>query len=241
MFPYEIKISKNIYREYNSPYRKTLYSKEYTSDKLPRQKSIDFLGMKDHPYDKIIPIGLPDQNRLYPNIWIQMTEKIQKWYFDVLCISTFGIPSSFLLYAQLKQCKDWWKQFLDDGRCFTNKTGTDTHRDYINETNVLKDDMRFEPLVCGGNSIEIVGKPQYFTEKYFGVQGNYKHYPIRAINTASLPSPQLFLKDRYVCHTPTTIKPDGTTGLFPQFNGHAVYPIWVKNSNRVWVWEKLIN
>jgi hypothetical protein len=206
---------------------RSLYSNEYTAQRLPRQKADEFVSMKD--YGAVI--GLPDQMQMHDNIWIRMTQAVQLWLFDVLCLAS-GLSGS--------TARDEWRQYLDDGRCFTNGSGTDTHHDYIRGTNAAADDMYWEPLICAGNRVDVIGEAVSISKRYFGVQASYRHYPVRVLDPLKLPTPQEFLMDPCVCHVPTTIKPDGTHGVFPQFGGRAVYPLWAVGG-KAWVWERLIS
>lgn len=219
-----------------SPFRMSLYSNEYTSDRLPRQKSLDFISAKDYGSQ----IGMPDQFQLHENIWLKMTKAVQLWLFDALCLAAYGYVAGGLSPSLLKTAKMEWKQYLDDGRCFTNRSGTDNHHDYINGTNVTASDMLWEPLLCGGNVVEITGPGVMIPKRYFGVRTSYRHYPVRALDPLKLPDVAAFLKDPCVCHKPTTIKPTGEHGTFPQFGGKAVYPLWAVGG-KAWVWDRLLS
>ena len=209
-----------------SPLRRIPYDMEWTVDNLPRHTSLDYAKYKAQGAE----VGLPCQYSLYQNEWIPLTMRLQDWLFTVLCLS------SGMSYAAGKAD---WKQFTSDGRCFTNGAGSDTRADYVNGTNILAGPMEWETLVCAGNYVEVIGDPVYFHVDYL-MQGvkNYKHYPIRCLDTRKpLPAPAEFLKDKAVCHVPTTIRGDGTTWVFPQFNERAVYPVWSK-TGALWIWER---
>lgn len=219
----------------SKPVWRSLYSDQYTAQRVPRQLAGEFRGMKD--YGAVI--GLPDQFQLHENIWIRMTKGVQLWLFDVLCLAAYGVLPAMMGASLLKTAKAEWKEYLDNGRCFTNRAGTDTHRDYINGTNIGADDMMWEPLILGGNQVDVIGESVNFPKRYFGVRASYRHYPLRVLDPLRLPSPQSFLLDPCVCHKPTTIKPTGEHGIFPQFGGRAVYPLWAVGG-KAWVWERLI-
>lgn len=208
----------------------------WTSDNLPRQKSNDYVSMKDYG----AKIGLPDQIKYMPDVWVTLPEKRQRWLFDVLCLSAYGKVAGGLTANQFREAKSEWAEYLDDGRCFTNRTGTTTHHDYINNTNTGADLMRWEPLLTGGNWVELTGRVKSISTSYlnFGVH-SYSHYEARAINVNALPTPETFLLDDCVCHVPTTIQPSGQTGIFPQWGEKARYPLW-STSNSVWIWSQLL-
>jgi hypothetical protein len=173
-----------------------------------------------------------------PDVWIKLNERRQRWLYDVLCIARYN--TTYLTAAQTTIAKKEWKDYLDDGRCFTNRTGTDSRHDYINGTNVNADDMEWEPLVTGNNFVELTGRTRQISTSYlsFGVK-SYKHWECRAVDPNDLPNPSAFLLDAAVCHTPTTIQPTGLTGYFPQWDGFAKYPLWGPGGT-VWIWEQLL-
>lgn len=217
--------------------RVSLYSDEWTSDHLPRQKSADFLTMKDYG----AKVGLPDQMQLVLNQWIPLTEKRQVWFFNVLCLAAYGKTSDKLTRIERPKAISEWASLMDGGRCFTNRKGWNNGRaDYIQRLNLNADPMEWEPLLLGGNQVKVIGNAFPLSNNYLG-QGTrtYLHYPIRVVNPEDLPDPAAFLSDRAVCHVPTTIRPDGTKGIFPQFGGRAVYPLWALHGS-AYVWDRLI-
>ena len=64
----------------------SLYSDQYTSDRLPRQRSVDFMSMKDYG----AKIGLPDQMYFRSDPWIQLNKTRSLWLFDLQCLSWRG-------------------------------------------------------------------------------------------------------------------------------------------------------
>ena len=211
----------------------------WTTDGLPRQLSIDTLGMKDHPLPPKPPVtkGLPDQIKYMPDVWIKLTRTRQEWLFEVNCLSAYGkIPTG----AQLKVAKATWAELFDDGRCFTNGTGTGSRRDYINGTNTTKGDMLFEPLLTGGWKVKSTGKRENISTTYLQYgRKSYPHIEVVCVDPDNLPSPAVFLADDTLWHRPTTIKPDGTRGVFPQFDEKAVIPMFGPKG-RAWIWERLL-
>lgn len=215
----------------------SLYSKEYNSDGLPRQTSIDWKGSPYKDYGALG--GLPDQYYFYADPWIRLTEVRARWLFDVQCLSWRGKRASQLSPSDLRYAKTEWLEYMDDARCFTNQSGTDTHHDYITGRNSTKSDMSYQLLLLGGNRVEVIGETVNLPEKYFNVQQSYPHRLLRTVDIDHLPSPESFLRDPFVCHTPTTIKPTGETGVFPQFDGKAKCVLWSRGGT-AYVWEHLI-
>jgi len=220
-------------------YAVSLYSDELSSDYLPRQLSIDYAGFKDSN----ATVGLPDQNQMYPNIWIPMTKRIQEWMFKILCLGAYGKLPESMTQMLLREAKIEWAEFTKHGLCFNNWASWDKPglADYIQQINLDKGVMGWEPLLLAGNKLEIIGTPQSFSNTYLNLgKGTYKHYPIRVVNSDRLPDPEIFLNDPYICHTPTTIKPTGEKWVFPQFGEKAKYPLIAKGTDKAWIWERFI-
>lgn len=220
---------------------RSLYSSEWTSDRLPRQLSVDFLGWaKDHG----AKVGLPDAYRVYQNPFVSMGQEQQVWLADVLGLAWIGTPfSKMTRKAEREEFIYWWRQYLQHGRCFTDKGNAwdDGKADYIQGKNLGAKPMGWETLILGGNPVDVLddGKIYAYPEKYLEKQGSYRHYRVRCVNPNRLPPPEEFLVDPYVCHTPTTIRPDGIKNIFPQFDGRAVYPLW-KTGGECYIWDRLI-
>jgi len=217
---------------------RSLYSNEWTSDHKPRQSSKDFIGTKS--YGAVV--GMPDQYRVYANPILSLKRDAQVWLADVLGLAWKGTPFSRMAPAQKKSFIPEWKLFMKHGRCFTDKGAWDDGNvDFIQGTNLGAPPMKWEVLILGGNKVDVLdgGTLTAKPESYTSVQGNYKHYRVRTVNINKLPKPEAFLLDKAVCHIPTTIKPDGTTGVFPQGDGKFVYPLW-STSDSVLIWDRLI-
>lgn len=216
---------------------RSLYSNEWTSDHKARQGSIDFIGMKDYGSS----IGLPDQMQILPNEWIPLTRVRQLWLFDVLCLAGYNKLPVDMTKAEKTVAIGDWAKLMKGGVCFNNGAGWgDGYADFIQGLNISALPMEWEPLLCAGNVVDVTGEPVNISNGYLklGVK-SLPHYPIRTLDaTKPLPDPRSFLQDPAICHRATTIKPDGTHGDFPQFNGNVVYPLWSLKPN--YVWSKLI-
>lgn len=218
----------------------SLYSDEWTSDRLPRQVSEDIKreGLKDYG----AKVGLPDYYRVYTDPRVVMKETQQYWLAEVLGLAWIGIPYTRMTNIQKKGFLVEWAEFLAHGRCFTNFTAWDNGlADYIQGKNIGADPMEWEVLVLGGNKVDVLDETLVsFPEKYLGVQASYRHLLVRAVDSDILPSPEKFLQDPYVCHIPTTIQPGGGKWVFPQFDEKACYPLWAPRGV-VHIWERLIS
>lgn len=219
----------------------SLPSSQWTSDQRARQESFEFQreGLKDYG----AKVGLPDYYRVYGDPWVVLSETRQKWLAEVLGLAWIGTPYSGMNKPQRQEFIYWWRQYLQDGRCFTNKAAWNTkdnpHADFIQGINLNAQPMQWENLLLAGNMVDVLSETTVTkTERYTGVQASYRHYRVRCVDSRKLPAPEKFLLDRYVCHIPTTIKPDGTTGVFPQFDGRAVTPLWQVGD--CYVWDRLI-
>lgn len=211
--------------------RRVLSTPQWTAAGVPRQQAEEYKWQKCYH----VSIGVPEIYQLHPNEWCLMTSYLQHWYFEALCHHVYGYYP--LTGALLAEAKFQWAKLLDDGRAFTNNTGTDTHRDYINGTNMTAPLMEWEPLVTGGNTVEVTGEPVKITKNYLGWgMASLWHFPIRTINPRALPTVDDFLHDACVCHVPSTITADGQSGVFPQYEGRAIVPLL--SNGQAWIWEK---
>jgi len=169
-----------------------------------------------------------------------LTEPRARWLFEGQCLSWAGKRLGCLTWAQIRYSKRKGAELFDDGRCYTNGTGTTTHHDYITGVNATADPMLYQLLLLAGNAVDVLGETEMLPEHYFGVQQSYPHRLVRTVDiTRPLPAPEAFLEDSAVCHLCTTIKPDGSHSLFPQFEGRARGVLW-SAGGRAYVWEKLI-
>ncbi len=216
---------------------RSLYSDVWAG--APRQKAKEFC--EAHFSDCGAPNGLPDQWYFYRDPWIKMTEVRARWLFEVQCLAWKHKRSNLLTPAELKYAYGEWVELFDGFRCFTNGTGTTSHHDYITGANPAADPMLYQLLLLAGNRVDVLGEDQFFPENYFGIQKSYPHRLIRAVDlNQPLPAPEAFLEDPYICHICTTIKPDGTHGRFPQFDGEARCVVWAPGGS-AYVWTRIIS
>lgn len=207
---------------------------------MPRQLSNDFIGMKE--YNR--PIGFPDQMQIHENVWISLTKTLQDWYFSALCLYAYGtIPNRNT--AKYKEAVTQWAWLMEGGVCWNNGEGwrpdLGGKADYIQGKNLGASPMKWEPLILGGNQVEVIGTPITIRKKYLKWDAqSLVHYPIRVLDPAHLPTVESFLSDARVCHKATTIRPDGGKWVFPQFGEKTIYPLWAVGG-RAWVWERLIS
>lgn len=181
---------------YSAPPWVSLYSDSWAG--APRQLAPEFCAsnMKDCGASG----GLPDQWNFRSDPWIELTETRARWLFDLQCLSWRGKYADELTPSDLVYAKSQWKQLFDDGRCFTNKAGTDSRHDYINGTLPTADNMEYQLLLLAGNLVDVRSGVQMFPENYFGIQASYPHRLLRTIDIDRLPSPESVLSDPYVCH-----------------------------------------
>ena len=101
--------------------------------------------------------GLPDTCKLVDAKRVDLTRELQQYWFELLVRSAGNTMT-------LKELKTAWGSLIRGYRAFTNFSGPDHgYADYINGENINKHPVRFEPIITGGNVVEIVGGP---TRKY---------------------------------------------------------------------------
>lgn len=112
--------------------------------------------------------GLPDTCKLFDSRLVEMTRELQEFWFSFLVTSGQSAMSP-------PELKNAWRSLIKGDRAFTNKHGPgDGYNDYINgEINGGKGVM-FEPIITGGNVVEIIGP---ITNK-----NGVPHWPIRVID-----------------------------------------------------------
>lgn len=77
-----------------------------------------------------------------------------------------------------------WRNLTDGAKAYTNKTGTDTLRDYVSNTNAGKEDARQENIVPTGSPLICVpGKVKYFAgEPALAVLALDRSYPMPSVD-----------------------------------------------------------
>ncbi len=91
-------------------------------------------------------LGLPDTCKLQDSTYVELTEELQWYWFDLL---KQNAPS----YFTDDDLKLAWRKLTRDDQAFTNFAGSDTRADYINGTNLDKEPMGYEPIITGGNVV----------------------------------------------------------------------------------------
>jgi hypothetical protein len=93
--------------------------------------------------------GLPDTVKLLECRWIPLTRAMQEFWFAQLVQSAGGTMSP-------KELKSAWAALTCGWRAYTNRHGWDNgYADFINGVNIGKAPMGFEPIITGGNVVEI--------------------------------------------------------------------------------------
>lgn len=186
--------------------------------------------------------GVPAQYACYgaegrEKAWLKFNEQMQWFVFRSNVMSQYGRDYERLTNAEKEDARFQFLRMFDSGRCFNNGAGVDNYRNYIAGTNMAAALPMWEQLVTSGNYVEWTGRMVNATTSYLSLgQGNYRHYEVRCINIQRLPTVEAFLADPYICHTPTTIKPDGGRGVFPQFGGVCCAPLW-STADTCLIWE----
>lgn len=96
--------------------------------------------------------GLPDTCKLIDSRYVSLTHDWQEWWFCLL-----GRSAPHLSIADLKHA---WSGLIQGDRAFTNFHGPQNgYADYINNINSKKEPAKFEPIITGGNVVEVIGGP----------------------------------------------------------------------------------
>jgi hypothetical protein len=94
--------------------------------------------------------GLPDTVKLLECRWIPLTRSMQEFWFAQLVQSAGGSMT-------FKELKSAWASLTCGWRAYTNRHGWDNgYADYINGVNTNRSPMGFEPILTGGNVVEIL-------------------------------------------------------------------------------------
>jgi hypothetical protein len=97
--------------------------------------------------------GLPDTCKMINAVRVDLTRELQQYWFELLVRSAASSMT-------LKELRTAWGSLIRGYRAFTNFSGPDHgYADYINGETVNKHPVRFEPIITGGNVVEIVGGP----------------------------------------------------------------------------------
>jgi len=96
--------------------------------------------------------GAPETIKGGDNHKIDMDEAYQWFWFGLL--EEFAPPS--MSEAELKK---QWAKLTNGHLAFTNQNGSDTHRDYINDTHREMGPMRQETITCCRNVVKRAGNP----------------------------------------------------------------------------------
>lgn len=215
---------------------------EVTTDHKTRFDSVDYEGRK---VDDAV-VGMPSQVALLgqpdkPKVWIKLTRSLQTFLWEANVYKQYGRRPSELNQTDRNIAILSWRGLTDGGRCFTNRAGWDNGRcDYVQGINLTAALPEWEQLALSGNVLELTGRTKNIPTTYLNYgQGSYEHLEVRCVNVLKLPTISDFLADPAVCHECTTIRRDGTTGRFPQFDNGAVYPLW-STADTTWIWEGFV-
>lgn len=237
-----------------SKLRRLLTSVEWTSDHQARQNSIDFC--MGHMKDCGSRVGLPDQMAQYYDEFIPLSKKLQFFWFDLCCLSLYGRLHDQLLPLQLRTAKETHLSFTDSACCFNNGVSwQDGYQDFVHgiHKDLTKGPIQYENVFLSNNQVEVISDSVVVMNANYLKQGprNYEHLQVRCLNLSQLDRrlppvsepPEVRLpfvlevfEDVAVCHRKlTTMRPDRTTGLFPQWAERGVYLLarWKSNTTLI--------
>lgn len=166
--------------------------------------------------------GFPETEKCLNSNFERMTEPWQWFWFELLKrFDHSNLPETTL--------KRRWANLTHGNKAFTNKHGSDTHRDYINQTNMEAEDMGHENVTTCGNVVMAAGTPVKTMERLY--------LPVKCIDRNQPPPPieevinqPWFIHRATVClpyqvdSTPLPTAPNGTFRVnpFPDLDGQDV-------------------
>ncbi len=188
--------------------------------------------------------GLPAVARFIIDDYVDMTEDIQLWMHN-LCWSLS--PS-----ITEQQAKYSWSSLMKGDRFITNRYGSDTNADYVNEKNLDNENMRLQPSACGGTILKITGEKRISGEDCWEFDaidclGNYKQYNLidnwymfyRPSNSVRI---EIWIDKNGNLFESTSSNPTGSqwTGKyrenksdpFPQYINNSIIPIFAVGNNK---------
>lgn len=114
--------------------------------------------------------------------FIPFSRRYQLFSYSLIWNHSLKIRPSWTPAERERRCKKAFAQ-LYRGDCFqTNKAGTDTCRDYVNDANEGKQDPKLYPVFTAGNIVRVQGEPR----RMFGND----YYPVWVMNSyAGAPNP----------------------------------------------------
>lgn len=177
-------------------------------------------------------VGYPETVSLRNRVGTQMTEAIQRLWFDQILLAMFGNVDFGSLHVFEKDAAlRAWHSLTKSSEAFTNHAGTDVGVDYISGANMGADYPKLFELSCGGNVFELAAPN---TENHEGKDW----YKVKTLDPATLHSsinfnrrlhPELF----HVATISTPFKKDGqwVVDPFPQFanvgySGDVIFPVF---------------
>lgn len=149
--------------------------------------------------------GLPETVRFYNARRIPLTYNLQWFWFGLFCEWGKGLPIDYL--------KQKFASLLKNGRAYTD------HADganYINSPNSTKDPIGFNPIITGGNRVEILDDARIYR------LGGYNLYKIRVLDVTKSIDSQL--KYRVIGHATISTRALDGSGVDPfgQLEGRPV-------------------
>lgn len=149
--------------------------------------------------------GLPETVRLYNARRIPLTYNLQWLWFNIFCEWGKGLPLDYL--------KQKFAGLLKNGRAYTDHA---TGANYILQPNSTKDPIGFNPIITGGNRVEILDNARIYR------LGGYDLYKIRVLDVTKPIEPQL--KYQVVGHATISTRALDDSGVdpFPQLDGRPV-------------------
>lgn len=185
--------------------------------------------------------GLPAVARFQVDTFVEMNRDIQLWMHGLCVARVPGIPAL--------EARNDWAGLMRDDRFITNRFGSTTCADYINGTNLNKEDMKLQPSACGGAILKITGEDEVGGEDCWEFEAidcmeNYRQFnpkdhwwlfyePNNSVRV------EIWKKSNGVLVPPNTPNSQWT-GLyrenkadpFPHYRNRSIIPVWAVETNR---------
>lgn len=185
--------------------------------------------------------GLPAVARFMVDAFVKMNRDIQHWMHGLCVDRVSDIPEL--------EGKNSWASLMADDRFITNFFGSTTCADYINGTNLNKDDMKLQPSACGGAILKITGEGRVRGEDCWEFEaidclGDYRQFnPIDHWWKFYFPNNsmrvEIWQKSNGVIVPPNTSNSQWTgyyrenkADPFPQYRNRSIIPVWAVGTDK---------
>jgi len=222
-----IRISVNIVNlptlDPNKQYARVLHDYELERYKYKSRLETPPWSLPPLPDNPNADQGVPETCKLYDSRRVRLTKKLQEFWF--------GLLLKYNPDMTLQAAKRDWASLTDGHRFITNGQGwNEGYADYINNVNTETDGMGYEPLITGGNIVEILGPAE-------NKPGGLRWFPIKCIDPPSNLDVSIINLEKTpeLIYNATVIRREVYVGKtrvvdpFSQFNDNSLVPLFSPN------------